>query len=257
MFAKKLPFVIYCFTVLLHTSAYASSSSKHLVQIIPDGDYSSANFTEPMGKAILVYPKRISPQKFQEITEFYVMHSSVFDSFIQSFRTTTSLEMEEAMDLTYLVTMMIEKLGDTITAAKDPSKDISLLPVLNKYLLHEVARALKNKNPEYNMLFTNTQKLSKKYVQYQLDLSMKRINYAYQLGTDYSKYLDLEHIISLATVWFVGYILEQKGETPIVASENIISIMPSIIESEESVHGKNTVLHRLLTQLDEKIGAAE
>ena len=91
--------------------------------------------------------------------------------------------------------MMIEKLGDTITAAKDPSKDITSLPVLNKYLLHEVARALKNKNPEYNMLFTNTQELSKKYAQYQLDVSMKRINYAYQLGTDYSKYLDLDHNI--------------------------------------------------------------
>lgn len=257
MFAKKLSIVTYCFAVLLHTSAYASSSSKPLVQIIPYGDCSSPSFTEPMGKAILVYPKRIPPQKFQEITELYVMHSSVFDSFIQSLKTTISFEMEEAMDLTNLVTMMIEKLGDTITAAKDPSKDITSLPVLNKYLLHEVARALKNKNPEYNMLFTNTQELSKKYAQYQLDLSMKRINYAYQLGTDYSKYLDLDHIISLATVWFIGYILEQKGETPIVASENVISIMPSIIEAEESLHGKTTVIHRLLTQLDEKFGAAE
>ena len=260
MFAKKLSIVTYCFAVLLNTSAYASSSSisKHLVQIIPTGDYSSPSFAEPMGKATLVYPKRISPQKFQEITELYIMHPSAFDSFIQSLKPTTSHEEShdygETMDL---VTMMIEKLGDTITAAKDPSKDITSLPVLNKYLLHEVARALKNKNPEYDMLFINTQALPEKYNQYNLDLAMKRINYAYQLGTEYSQYLDLDHIISLATVWLVGYIKEKKGETPIVASESVISIMPSIIEAEKLVHGETTVLYRLLTQLDEKFGAAE
>lgn len=263
MFAKKLSIVTYCFAVLLHTSAYASSSSisKHLVQIIPTGDYSSPSFTEPMGKATLVYPKRISPQKFQEITELYIMHPSAFDSFIQSLKTTIpheeSHDYGERMELTHLVTTMIEKLGDTITAAKDLSKNITSLPDLNKYLLHEVARALKNKNLEYNTLFISTQELSEKYKQYKLDLSMKRINYAYQLGTEYSQYLDLDHIISLATVWLVGYILEQKGETPIVTSESVISIMPSIIEAEKLAHGESTDLYRLLTQLDEKFGAAE